>query len=207
MVSLHGATRADLLRGAYGPYRANNDLLFYHLDMRVDPDKKFLQGKNTIRFRMLKDGRRIQLDLHPALQHRQDRAGRCTTLQYTRDSGARVSSTSRRPPKAGSTYTIDFYYSGHPVETGRFGAITFRKDPAAIPGSTPPARKMAPASGGPTKTSGAMKSEEHGHQRRRAERPDRCLERPLRRQEGPGRRLHALGLAWCTTRSTTTTSR
>ena len=63
----HGATRSDLLRGAYGPYRANNDLLFYHLDIRVDPERKFIQGKNTIRFRMLKDGRRIQLDLHPAL--------------------------------------------------------------------------------------------------------------------------------------------
>src|SRR5437667_12521351 len=52
--SAHGATRADLLRGAYGPYRANNDLLSYHLDIRVDPEKKFLEGKNTIHFRMLK---------------------------------------------------------------------------------------------------------------------------------------------------------
>ncbi len=25
-------TRADVLRGDYGPYRANNDLLYYHLD-------------------------------------------------------------------------------------------------------------------------------------------------------------------------------
>ena len=66
------ATRADILRGGYGPYRANNDLLFYHLDVRVDPEKKFLQGKNTIRFKMLQDGKRIQLDLHPALQDRPD---------------------------------------------------------------------------------------------------------------------------------------
>ena len=33
-------TRADILRGEYGRYRANNDLLFYHLDVRVDPAKK-----------------------------------------------------------------------------------------------------------------------------------------------------------------------
>ena len=39
-------TPADILRGAYGPYRANNDLLFYHLDVRVDPETKFLRGKN-----------------------------------------------------------------------------------------------------------------------------------------------------------------
>ena len=55
-------TRADILRGEYGPYRANNDLLFYHLDIRVDPEKKFIGGKNTIRFKMLEDGTRIQLD-------------------------------------------------------------------------------------------------------------------------------------------------
>ena len=35
--TLDPPTRADLLRGQYGRYRANNDLLFYHLDVRVDP--------------------------------------------------------------------------------------------------------------------------------------------------------------------------
>ena len=45
--------RADILRGEYGRYRANNDLLFYHLDIRIDPEKRFVSGKNTIRFRML----------------------------------------------------------------------------------------------------------------------------------------------------------
>ncbi|PWT93523.1 MAG: peptidase M1, partial [Blastocatellia bacterium] len=59
--------RADLLRGEYGQFRANNDLLFYHLNVRVDPDRKFLKGCTTIRFRMLHDDNRIQLDLHDAL--------------------------------------------------------------------------------------------------------------------------------------------
>ena len=35
-------SRAELLKGDYGRYRANNDLLYYHLDVRVDPDKKYL---------------------------------------------------------------------------------------------------------------------------------------------------------------------
>src|SRR5207245_6336344 len=60
--------RADVLRGEYGRYRANNDLLFYHLDIRVDPQKKFISGKNTIRFKMLKDDTRIQLDLYDNLK-------------------------------------------------------------------------------------------------------------------------------------------
>src|SRR5262245_43282934 len=56
-------TRADILRGAYTEERANNDLLSYDLDIRVDPEKKYISGKNTIRFKMLRDGARIQLDL------------------------------------------------------------------------------------------------------------------------------------------------
>ena len=61
-------THADILRGEYGRHRANNDLLFYDLDIRVDPEKKFISGKNTIRFKMLKDDKRIQLDLYDNLK-------------------------------------------------------------------------------------------------------------------------------------------
>src|SRR4029079_1494626 len=54
---------SNLLRGAYGTERANNDLLYYHLDIRVDPEKKTIAGKNTIRFKMLEDGSRIYIYL------------------------------------------------------------------------------------------------------------------------------------------------
>jgi aminopeptidase N len=121
-------SRADSLRGQYGPYRANNDLLFYRLDVRVDPEKKFLSGKTTIRFRMLQDGTRIQLDLHAALNVDKILLG-TTALKYERDSGA-VFVDFPKMLTAGQVYSIDFYYSGNPVETGRFGGIAFRKDPA-----------------------------------------------------------------------------
>ena len=39
--------RADTLRGSYGPYRANNDLLTYDLDIRVDVQEKFISGGLT----------------------------------------------------------------------------------------------------------------------------------------------------------------
>ncbi|WP_446745081.1 M1 family metallopeptidase [Silvibacterium acidisoli] len=129
-------THADILRGAYGPYRANNDLLSYHLDVRVDPANKFLSGKNTIRFRMLADGNRIQIDLHDALQVDKillvSGAKASAPLKYTRDSGA-VFIDFPETLKAGQTYAIDFYYSGHPVTEGRFGGITFLKDPEGHP--------------------------------------------------------------------------
>ncbi len=35
-------THADILRGEYGRYRANNDLLWYDLDIRVDPAREFV---------------------------------------------------------------------------------------------------------------------------------------------------------------------
>jgi aminopeptidase N len=124
-------TRFDILRGGYGPYRANNDLLFYHLDIRVDPERKSLSGKNTIRFKMLRDGTRIQLDLHDALKIDKILLGK-TELKFERDSGA-VFVDFPETLRAGETYSIDFYYSGNPTETGRFGGIAFRKDPAGRP--------------------------------------------------------------------------
>jgi aminopeptidase N len=119
-------TRAEMLRGAYGPYRANNDLLYYHLDIRVDPAQKFIGGKNTIRFRMLKDDTRIQLDLSEALSVDKILYG-TNPLKYERD-GSTVFIDFPEALRAGQIYSIDFYYSGHPPETGRFGGITFKKD-------------------------------------------------------------------------------
>jgi aminopeptidase N len=121
-------TRAQMLRGAYGPYRANNKLLYYRLDIRVDPEKQFISGKNTIRFRMLSDGTRIQLDLLETLKIDKIMYGE-TPLKFERDSGA-VFVNFPQMLHAGRIYSIDFYYSGHPEETGRFGGITFKKDPA-----------------------------------------------------------------------------
>jgi aminopeptidase N len=121
-------TRAEMLRGAYGPFRANNDLLYYHLDVRVDPEKKFLSGKNTIRFRMLKEGPRIQLDLTDKLAIDKILLGE-TALKYERD-GRAVFIDFPQALHAGQVYSIDFYYSGNPPEVGRFGGITFKHDPS-----------------------------------------------------------------------------
>jgi aminopeptidase N len=131
-------TRANILRGEYGRYRANNDLISYHLDVRVEPDKKFLSGKNTIRFRMLQDDTRIQLDLYanlnvdkivmgsPVLRSLGE-GGR--ELKFEREINA-VFVDFPEPLKRGREYAIDFHYSGTPKETGRFGGIAFRKDPS-----------------------------------------------------------------------------
>jgi aminopeptidase N len=119
-------TRADILRGEYGRYRANNDLLYYHLDVRVDPARKSIAGKNTIRFRMLKDDTRIQLDLYANLDVDRIVLGG-TTLKYERDLNT-VYVDFPATLRAGKEYAIDFYYSGMPREQGRFGGMAYRKD-------------------------------------------------------------------------------
>src|SRR3984893_11766698 len=124
-------THADLLRGAYGPYRANNDLLFYRLDLRVDPEKKFISGTNTIRFKMLADGTRIQLELFATLQIEKITMG-WTTLKYERDGGTFYVDFPQTL-RTGRTYSIDVHYSGNPPETGRFGCFTFKKDTSGHP--------------------------------------------------------------------------
>lgn len=124
-------TRANMLRGWYGPYRANNDLLYYHLTVRVDPAKQWISGDNVIRFRMLKDGNIIQLDLNKALSIDKILWGK-TPLQYNRDTGA-VFVDFPQTLRAGHVYSIDFYYSGHPHSEGRFGGMVFSKDPYGHP--------------------------------------------------------------------------
>jgi aminopeptidase N len=124
-------THADLLRGSYGPYRANNDLLFYHLDLRVDPEKKFISGSNEIRFKMLVDGTRIQLELFPTLQIDRIEMGK-TPLKYERDGGTFFVDFPQTL-RTGHTYSIEVHYSGSPVETGRFGCFTFKQDIAGHP--------------------------------------------------------------------------
>ena len=121
-------TRADFLRGEYGRYRANNDLLFYRLDVRVDPDARSIAGRNTIRFRMLADDTRIQLDLAANLDVDRIMLG-VTPLAYERDLDT-VYVDFPSMLRAGEEYSIDFQYSGHPQQQGRFGGMAFRMDPA-----------------------------------------------------------------------------
>ena len=129
--TLRAPTRLDILRGEYGRYRANNDLLHYDLDIRVNPEKKFISGKNTIRFKMLKDDTRIQLELFSNYTIEKITMG-AQTLKYERDHNT-VYVDFPETLRNGRTYSIDFHYSGQPREHGRFGALAFRTTPDGKP--------------------------------------------------------------------------
>jgi aminopeptidase N len=126
-------TQDDLLRGTYGPYRANNDLLSYALKLRVDPDDKTIKGSNTIRFRMLEDGTRIQLELAPSLNI-DGITFNSKPLHYTREGDTRTLYIDfPETLHKGKAYEIVFAYSGHPVTQGRFGCFSFDKDKEGKP--------------------------------------------------------------------------
>jgi len=127
-------TKDDLLRGGYGPYRANNDLLFYHLTLRVDPVAKTIAGTNVVRFRMLKDGRKIQLELTPELTlDGITFEGKAAT--YTRASADSRSLYVEFPRelKVGEVAEVTVAYHGQPVTQGRFGCFSFDKDKEGKP--------------------------------------------------------------------------
>ncbi len=128
---LRPPTRADILRGEYGRHRANNDLLFYNLSVRVDPEKKLISGRNIIRFRMLNDDARIQLDLYENLRVDDIRLAD-KTVKYARELNA-VFIEFPETLRAGREYAVEVRYSGTPMETGRFGGFSFGKDPSGKP--------------------------------------------------------------------------
>ncbi len=123
--------RADTLRGTYGPFRQNNDILTYDLDIKVDVESRFIAGTNTITFGMVEDGSRIQLDLFENMNIDSIVFGG-DVLSYTREFNA-VFVEFPETLRQGQTYSIDFHYSGHPQESGRFGGFAFREDSLGNP--------------------------------------------------------------------------
>ncbi len=124
-------TQDDLLRGGYGPDRANNDLLFYHLSLRVDPAEQSITGTNVVRFRMLEDGRRIQLELTPELTLA-SLVFEGKPLTYTREERTLYVDFPRLLRK-GEIDEVTVAYSGKPVRQGRFGCFSFDHDKEGKP--------------------------------------------------------------------------
>ncbi len=136
---LKAPTEDDRLRGGYGPYRANNDLLFYHLSLRVDPVAESIAGTNVVRFRMLQDGRKIQLELTPELTI-ESISFEGKLLRYVRAEKGSDSTASRtfyvefpRVLRKGEVDEVTIAYAGKPVRQGRFGCFSFDKDKEGKP--------------------------------------------------------------------------
>lgn len=129
--TMRAPTPEDLRRGEYGRYRANNDLRHYTLDVRVDPAAKTIAGSNQIRFTMLQDDTRIQLELYANFRIDAITLD-ATTLKYERAANTLYIDVPQTLRK-GRTYTVTVKYAGAPQEIGRFGGLAFRTDPSGKP--------------------------------------------------------------------------
>jgi hypothetical protein len=109
-----GFTREDSLQGRLTPLRTCYDVLFYGLDLTVLPETKSVSGSNLIRFRVVQDFDRLQVDLHAnlpidkILYHGQE-------LHYTREYNA-VYIGLPAIVKAGSIDSLCVVYHGTPLE-------------------------------------------------------------------------------------------
>jgi len=122
-------THQDTLRGSITPEREWWDLTYYHLDISVDPDTKFIKGKNTVKYTVLKPYAIIQIDLQePLYITKVSQNGK--ELKASRDGNAYFIGLIDKQI-LGSSNAIEIHYEGHPKEAIRApwdGGFSWKKD-------------------------------------------------------------------------------
>src|SRR5690349_7167384 len=61
-------SRADSLRGTLTALRSCYDLNYYHLDLKIDIDQKYISGSNEFAFTATQDFSKLQFDLFANLK-------------------------------------------------------------------------------------------------------------------------------------------
>ena len=122
-------TEQDTLRGSITPEREWWDLTYYHLQVSVDPDEKFISGSNTVQYRVLEPRKRMQIDLQPPLKiERITQDGK--TLQWQSSGNAHFIELDA-PQQEGEIKELTITYSGHPKEATNppwDGGFSWEKD-------------------------------------------------------------------------------
>jgi aminopeptidase N len=122
-------SRQDTLRGAITPERIWWDLTYYHLEITVDPDKKYISGKNTIRYTVLNVYQTMQIDLQtPLNMTKVMQDGK--ELEVIHEGNAHFIKLTKKQT-IGNTESIIVYYEGNPKEAIRApwdGGFSWKKD-------------------------------------------------------------------------------
>lgn len=105
-------TEADTLRGSLRPER-NFDVLKYHLNVKVDPEERYISGYNTITFKAEEDLPVMQIDLFENMKI-DSILFKGKKLDYTRKFDAVF--VNMLPVVSGNTVdSLQIFYSGNPV--------------------------------------------------------------------------------------------
>ena len=127
-------SRADSLRGTLSDLRSSYDIQYYHLNIRLDIENKFISGSNLFKFKATTDLQRIQFDLFANLQigkvlyHGQE-------LPFRREFNA-VFIDFPNTIKKNTQDEFTVFYSGNPTIAVRppwDGGFTFSKDKQGKP--------------------------------------------------------------------------
>ena len=122
-------TRQDTLRGSITPQRAWWDLTYYHLDISVDPEKKYLKGSNTVQYKVLETSNEMQIDLQKPLKITR-------IVQDNKDLDYRLDGYSyfiklKKNQKKGQIKSLKIFYEGSPKVAIRppwDGGLTWTRD-------------------------------------------------------------------------------
>lgn len=127
-------SHADSLRGNLNLPRTCFDVKHYELNIQIDPEKKYLKGKNTISFTCLKTSQEIQIDLFANLQVNEiSMQGK--PLTFKRDGNA-IFIHFQNALQINKKYSITIKYEGQPRKAVRppwDGGFSWTKDPSGNP--------------------------------------------------------------------------
>ncbi|HER41294.1 MAG TPA: M1 family peptidase, partial [Salinimicrobium catena] len=105
-------TEADTLRGSLRPER-NYDVLKYHLNVKVEPENRFISGYNTITFKAKESLPVMQLDLFANMQV-DSILYKGKKLDYNRKFDAVFIHMEPVVPE-NKVDSLQFFYSGNPI--------------------------------------------------------------------------------------------
>jgi aminopeptidase N len=122
-------TKQDTLRGSITPERAWWDLVYYHLDISVNPDEKFIKGSNTITYSVLNSEDRLQVDLQDPLKiTKVEQNGKILDFESV---GSAHFIKLVENQKKGDIQSIKVFYEGKPKEAVRApwdGGLSWKRD-------------------------------------------------------------------------------
>ncbi len=122
-------TRQDSLRGSITPEREWWDLTYYHLDIKVEPDKKYISGSNTVGYKVLKSNKTMQIDLQEPMEITSV-ISNGKPLKFNREGNAYFIELKAKQKKNDVNY-IEIFYEGFPKEAIRApwdGGLSWAKD-------------------------------------------------------------------------------
>ena len=121
--------RQDSLRGSITKERAWWDVKYYHLNIKVNPSDSTITGSNTIRYKVINEYNRMQIDLQNPMEiDKVIQDG--VALKYTREGNAFFIELIASQ-KVGLTKELTVFYGGKPkiaVNPPWDGGITWKKD-------------------------------------------------------------------------------